>query len=311
MRPAAKDSTNAATFPYTRSSLYSVMKQVTVVIVLLFLLVCDSPAAIAPLSSPAEIPVRSTVNFEGYPNYTIANTLFQSQGFTFTRDDGANIYLLDWSMLGRATTSPSNVLATVRDVFDPSFATHLNIVPAVPLYAIGAHFGNDQFIWDFAKIRLSVYGTDGNLIGAVEVPVNNNTDVDQFIGIRSDIPFTHVRCENLDASGAPTDGLSVVIDDLVSTTTPIVDDSDGDGVPDARDLCPDTATGDAVDVHGCSISQLVPCAGPRSGGAWKNHGEYVSTFTKIAETFVSAGQITSAEKARITSIAAGSNCGKK
>jgi len=32
----------------------------------------------------------------------------------------------------------------------------------------------------------------------------------------------------------------------------VVVDSDGDGVPDDRDLCPDTPRGDRVDVHGCS-----------------------------------------------------------
>ena len=30
-------------------------------------------------------------------------------------------------------------------------------------------------------------------------------------------------------------------------------DSDGDGVPDSRDLCPNTPKGDRVDVHGCTI----------------------------------------------------------
>ena len=32
-------------------------------------------------------------------------------------------------------------------------------------------------------------------------------------------------------------------------------DSDGDGVPDDADLCPDTPTGEAVDADGCSASQ--------------------------------------------------------
>ena len=55
-------------------------------------------------------------------------------------------------------------------------------------------------------------------------------------------------------------------------------DSDGDGVPDAFDLCPGTPPGAVVDASGCSIDQLCPCNGP-----WKNHGEYVSSVAKLAE----------------------------
>src|SRR5204862_37358 len=47
-------------------------------------------------------------------------------------------------------------------------------------------------------------------------------------------------------------------------------DTDGDGVPDAFDLCPNTLPGAIVDAHGCSLAQLCPCDGP-----WRNHGEYV------------------------------------
>jgi hypothetical protein len=39
-------------------------------------------------------------------------------------------------------------------------------------------------------------------------------------------------------------------------------DSDGDGVPDIEDRCPDTARGDAVNVSGCSQAQLCPEGSP-------------------------------------------------
>ena len=87
-------------------------------------------------------------------------------------------------------------------------------------------------------------------------------------------------------------------------------DEDGDGIPNELDQCSGTPTGEVVDDHGCSISQLMPCAGPVSGGAWKNHGQYVSSVAHQAEEFLAAGLITSAQKDAIVSAAAQSDCGR-
>ena len=86
-------------------------------------------------------------------------------------------------------------------------------------------------------------------------------------------------------------------------------DSDGDGVPDAVDQCPDTPPGVVVDANGCSIDQLVPCEGPVSGGAWKSHGEYVRAVVKTATDFLKAKLITRKQWAQIVSGAAQSRCG--
>lgn len=88
-------------------------------------------------------------------------------------------------------------------------------------------------------------------------------------------------------------------------------DADGDGVPDSQDRCADTTAGAIVNADGCSIEQLAPCAGPADGGTWKNHGEYVSTVARAAESFVAAGLITEAEQDAILSAAAQSSCGAK
>src|SRR5262249_54770272 len=53
-------------------------------------------------------------------------------------------------------------------------------------------------------------------------------------------------------------------------------DADCDGVGDSADRCPNTPAGSIVNANGCSIDQLAPCAGPATGGTWRNHGEYVS-----------------------------------
>jgi hypothetical protein len=76
------------------------------------------------------------------------------------------------------------------------------------------------------------------------------------------------------------------------------------------DLCPNTPIGSVVDSHGCSIEQLVPCAGPLGGGAWKNHGQYVSAIAIAANQLLSLGLITPYGKDAIVSAAARSNCAK-
>ena len=91
---------------------------------------------------------------------------------------------------------------------------------------------------------------------------------------------------------------------------PAVLDGDGDGVPDDIDQCPNTPAGALVDPEGCSIEQLVPCSGPANGGAWTNHGQYVSLVGKSAEAFLSEGLITQEQKDAIVEAAAQSNCGK-
>jgi len=88
--------------------------------------------------------------------------------------------------------------------------------------------------------------------------------------------------------------------------TPVDPDSDGDGVNDDIDQCPDTPEGEVVNENGCSIAQLAPC-----DGDWKNHGKYVSAVAHAAEDFLAAGLITEEEKDAIVSAAAKSKCGKK
>jgi hypothetical protein len=87
-------------------------------------------------------------------------------------------------------------------------------------------------------------------------------------------------------------------------------DSDGDGVFDDQDQCPDTPPGAVVDSQGCSLDQLVPCAGSLPGEAWKNHGQYVSAMEKATTDFYNQGLINMRQKEEIISAAARSGCGK-
>ena len=89
------------------------------------------------------------------------------------------------------------------------------------------------------------------------------------------------------------------------------EDSDGDGVLDYKDECPDTSAGQTVNEHGCSIAQLVPCAGPATGGRWRNHGTYLKAVRATVKSFVRAGLITARQGNAIVRAAARSDCGKK
>jgi hypothetical protein len=83
-------------------------------------------------------------------------------------------------------------------------------------------------------------------------------------------------------------------------------DRDGDGVPDIRDFCPDTPSGQIVDADGCSLDQLVPCAGP-----WKNHGDYLAAMKNATEQFVQDGLLTREQQHMLLRQAARSDCGGK
>jgi hypothetical protein len=88
-------------------------------------------------------------------------------------------------------------------------------------------------------------------------------------------------------------------------------DQDFDGVPDAVDQCPNTPLCTLVDAQGCSLEQLAPCEGPPSGGAWKNHGQYVSAVAHAVNEFLAQGLISESQAGAIVSEAARSDCGKR
>ena len=88
-------------------------------------------------------------------------------------------------------------------------------------------------------------------------------------------------------------------------------DEDGDGVGDSVDQCPGTPAGAIVDAEGCSIDQIAPCAGPATGGTWKNHGQYVSAVAHAVEAFLAQGLISVEQAEEIVTRAAESRCGRK
>jgi len=59
------------------------------------------------------------------------------------------------------------------------------------------------------------------------------------------------------------------------------------------------------------IEQLVPCAGPHSGGTWRNHGQYVSAVVEVVERYVENGLVTGREAETVIATTAHSGCGTK
>jgi hypothetical protein len=89
-------------------------------------------------------------------------------------------------------------------------------------------------------------------------------------------------------------------------------DIDDDGVPNDADDFEWTPVGEVVNHKGLSIYNLCPCNGPIDTTVlWRNKGKYVSCVAKTAESFVEEGLITEAEKDKIVSEAAQSDCGRK
>ena len=82
-------------------------------------------------------------------------------------------------------------------------------------------------------------------------------------------------------------------------------DTDGDGVPDYLDACPNTAPGEIINAGGCSIEQLAPRDGP-----WRNHGEFVNRVKQVTADFLRAGLITEGQRRILFNQAAQSGCGK-
>jgi len=128
-----------------------------------------------------------------------------------------------------------------------------------------------------------------------------------FLGFVADSTITQIRISSV---FIPQLTPIVNIGDISYAIERSGADSDGDGVPDNEDQCPGTSPGAIVNAAGCSIDQLAPCVGPRSGGTWKNHGHYVSAVARAAEAFLAAGLLTGHESGAIVAAAAQSNCGK-
>lgn len=186
---------------------------ICVVTAMMLITLVPSAAAVVQLASPAEfIYPSTTIGFDDGQDGTIANTRYLAQGIEFSRDDGFAVPIMNWASIGRITTSNPNVIATILGEFEgeyvPTWTMHLNVTFSSPTFELGAFFGNDQGFGGYTVTTLSIFDSGGEPLGSVIMPTNNNTSVDQFIGLRSDVPFYSARFEN------DGDRMAVVLDDV-------------------------------------------------------------------------------------------------
>jgi hypothetical protein len=80
-------------------------------------------------------------------------------------------------------------------------------------------------------------------------------------------------------------------------------DTDGDGVGDLNDKCPNTVAGSTVNSDGCSQIQICPCDNTK----FKTHGKYVDCVKKWVDINITDAAL----KLQLKIEAAESDCGKQ
>jgi hypothetical protein len=189
--------------------------------VVAFFTAVPASAAVTPLTGPGDFLTATTVaNFDAWPDGTIANSLYAPQGMTLSLPAGGNMPVYDWAAIFRVTTSSPNVLAAVGGP-GFTFSTGIDANFSQPITEVGAYMGNDQGADDggFLAYTVSVYDASNTLLGSQTVAANQNTSVDQFVGLRSTVPFVRARFENTNWVTA-NQGRSAILDDLTFTSVP-------------------------------------------------------------------------------------------
>lgn len=187
-----------------------------------FLPVC-ALASVVSLTAPGDFSASATrIDFDDKANYTRANDAYAAQGVTFTRDDGKGIAVLDLSPAPFTTSSPKNVLATITAVFGTEVvdtgATDLNLLFSAGATEVGAYFGND-LLEEYLVMTLSLFDSTDTLIGSESWDGNGNLNVDQFVGLRSDVTFYRARFSVNVPSRA------VLLDDVTFTSAQVPEPS--------------------------------------------------------------------------------------
>jgi hypothetical protein len=163
-----------------------------------------SAALLTPIASPAGFvsPTTYANDFE---------TAINLPQFTF--DATAELELA--SILSRGVTSSGvQGLKEFDNRTNPNGP--LNVTFAAPVHEIGMFFGNDDFNFQFNAI-LEVFDAANVSLGNVQVAVNRNDFVDQYLGVRSDTPIQYAA---ISYQRTQAQQLAVYIDDFRIGTVP-------------------------------------------------------------------------------------------
>ena len=285
-------------------------------------------------AGPATVHIGSTILHGGASGLTIGNLdgTITSLGYNLSSDDGGGFLTATGDHID---TDP--MLGPLQDNGGPTF-THALLPGSAAIDAADPDFTPppefDQRGPGFPRVvcgRIDIGSFEVQEDGSppsITCPDSIVTNAASSVGTAVSFEATATdNCSQTSVDCSPASGSTFPIGTTTVTCTAtdgsantntcsftievIRSDSDGDGVFDDLDMCPDTAPGAVVDADGCSIDQLVLCSGPASGGAWRNHGHYVLSVVRVARQFLKAGLITREQSHAIVSQAARSNCGKR
>ena len=145
------------------------------------------------------------IDFDDSADGACLDARYESVGVHFSRDDIYCVLGLDWSALGRSTTTSPMVLATIATIDIPRYTTHLNIAFADDVCEVSAWIGNDhvpEMQWTMRAFR-----ADGMLLAENELTSIGNISVDELLHVQ--VPA--IRSARIEGSH---DGFAVVVDDF-------------------------------------------------------------------------------------------------
>jgi streptogramin lyase len=170
----------------------------------------------------------------------------------------------------------------------------------------------DTYRWTGRIVRINpdsgvqtVVSAEGELVEPVGIAVNNNGEI--LVSDASAFNFAGAILQIDSMTGGQTalsEGTGGFVNPMCIGI--VAAQVDGGGKPDLLDKCLGTLPNETVSDQGCSINQLVPCAGP-----WKNHHDYVRAVRGAVREFVFDGLVTKAEKRALVKRAVASSCGRR
>lgn len=241
-----------------------------------------------------------------WPSDTIADPVFPvSIAIT---PDGLSAYVVDTNLSAPAVfvidTATNEVIERIIDLND-----RISSAAVTP---------DSWFVYVTSPSKVSVIETDTNIV-VDTVTVGNNLSA---IAITPDGARAYVVDRSAEGTVWVIDTTTnVVVDTVVvglypnsvAITPEPGEDSDGDGVPDYRDECPDSNLSPTVTIQscdsmvpnqlgpdGCTISDLVLQCEEEAA----NHGQYCSCVSFVTDQLKKDGFLTGPEKGRINRCAA-------
>jgi hypothetical protein len=224
------------------------------------------------------------------------------------------------------TFSPERLFSAIGStVVDITFFVPSSPTTPATVNGFGSVFTDVEIA---GSTSIEYFDTQGQSLGLFLVPTGPNGGL-SFLGVSFNagerVARVRITSGNTTLGSANNDGPGadvVVMDDFIYGE-PITTDSDNDGVPDDEDTCPNsdlrakvdvnltepgvTTIDNTVDENGCSIQDRVnACA----EGA-RNHGQYVSCISHLANDLRKAGTISKNQSKELTKGAAKSKIGKK